>query len=630
MCGILLRVSSSSFIEAKPIPGLTEAKEGIYFKNWETKDPQFIKPFLQKGARVNELTQQQENKLNNLDVLRSLVNQLSKVKNNVKISSLDKEQQVLEIQSKIDAIAKEDELPMSDADFDKLIFAISNRGPNYLNYTQFEHEDRYVQLFTSILSLRQPFMKQPVFRDEFILQFNGELYNSECLETNDTSFIMDMLHSNLGENRCETILTTLRQLSGEWAITVIDLLESKVYFGRDSIGKRSLCYKRDNGEIIVSSNSALGFQECRNEIYVYDMIKDDIEIHKLLELPVATFVPVNEEDVRHELYSRLMQATKIRHDSIHPVDNPNDSSLAVLFSGGLDCTILASLICELTKDGNSAIDLLTVGFENPRTGQTPDTSPDRKLAIKSWFHLCKMYPDLIINLVEINVDYRHWLIHRQRVRELMYPCNTEMDLSIAIAFYFAASMLPQLTSMTRLTNFDIDWNTFSQNQDVYTQRTPLFTSSAKVLFSGLGADELFAGYSRHEGLFNTITTRNYAELAQSLSYDISIIHERNLGRDDRVMSCWGKELRYPYLDEDFINWVISNVPPQLKFKYDIGKNKRENDQMIPTRKYILRQLANQLRMPWVSQELKRAIQFGAKSAKLELGQSKTKGTDNLS
>lgn len=34
-------------------------------------------------------------------------------------------------------------------------------------------------------------------------------------------------------------------------------------------------------------------------------------------------------------------------------------------------------------------------------------------------------------------------------------------------------------------------------------------------------------------------------------------------------------------------------------------------------------------MSYVSIELKRAIQFGAKSAKLEIGQNKTKGTDSL-
>lgn len=96
----------------------------------------------------------------------------------------------------------------------------------------------------------------------------------------------------------------------------------------------------------------------------------------------------------------------------------------------------------------------------------------------------------------------------------------------------------------------------------YTTRIEGYESNAKVLFSGLGADELFAGYSRHEAIFNSNggTHDNddelYQELQESLNYDITIIHERNLSRDDRVVSCWGKELRYPYLDEGFINWVV--------------------------------------------------------------------------
>lgn len=625
MCGILLRVANS-FITPRGI-NLTEGKKGFCFE-WETKDPQVIEKFLQEGAHVGELTQQQQTKLDNLDVLRSLIDQLGKIKNNVKISALEKVQQVSAIQCRIDAIGKEDETPMREFDFDRLICAVANRGPNYLNCTQFERNGKKIQLFTSILSLRQPFTKQPVFGDEFVLQFNGELYNQACLDGNDTLLIMDMLHSNLGASRCETIMTTLRQLNGEWAITIVDFLENKVYFGRDLIGKRSLCYKKNNGEIIVSSNSAVGFQECRNEIYVYDMGTDDIETYKMLELPRSLTTTASEEMVLHELYTRLLEATRIRHDTIHPLENPNDSSLAVLFSGGLDCTVIARLLCEVTKD-KSSIDLLTVGFENPRTGQTPESSPDRKLATKSWFHLCKMFPDLKLNLVEINVDYKHWLRHKYRVRELMYPCNTEMDLSIAIAFYFASSTMPQLTSMKALRNYDIDWDTYTQNPEAYTDHILYYTSSARVLFSGLGADELFAGYSRHEGLFNTITSKNYDELEESLNHDIIVIHERNLGRDDRVMSCWGKELRYPYLDEDFINWIISSVPSQFKFKYEIGMNKRGNEKIIPTRKYILRQLAELLGMSWVSQELKRAIQFGAKSAKLELGQSKAKGTDSL-
>lgn len=43
----------------------------------------------------------------------------------------------------------------------------------------------------------------------------------------------------------------------------------------------------------------------------------------------------------------------------------SDTRVAVLFSGGLDCTVLARLAHEVL-DSNQGIDLLNVAFENPR------------------------------------------------------------------------------------------------------------------------------------------------------------------------------------------------------------------------------------------------------------------------
>ncbi|CAK9439647.1 uncharacterized protein LODBEIA_P37470 [Lodderomyces beijingensis] len=646
MCGILLRVSKPHLGKPLCIPDLHTVGN---CKVWETTDSDTIKKFLQHGEKIQPLTPRQLVKLNSLDKLRELTKQLARIKNNVKISLEDKEQQVHDVQRQIDAISREDEVEMTkdndddddDDDMDSLIYKTSNRGPDCLNYTQFDLDNNYTfQSFSAILSLRQPFTKQPIMEDQFVLQFNGELYNRECLHSNDTQFITTLLDTNIQRfDRRKAVLTTLNQLQGEWAIILVDLKEKIVYFGRDRVGKRSLCFElRDgDGQLTISSNSTVRSQECRNAVYEYSLCLETMTIHKsdsVLPDPIFADTNVNKETILDELYNRLKLSAKIRQESIHPLKStyaPNESAMAVLFSGGLDCTIIARLICELISDGHTGLDLLTVGFDNPRTSQAPDSSPDRKLATKSWFHLCKMFPQLQINLVEINVDYQNWLMHKSRVRELMYPCNTEMDLSIAIAFYFAASNLPELTTMKQLVNHDVAWEQFAQTPHAYIQETQNYISNSKVLFSGLGADELFAGYSRHEGIFNTINELNYHDLARSLIHDIQVIHERNLGRDDRVMSCWGKELRYPYLDEIFIDWTISTVPANLKFKYSMTKDKRGKDRIVPIRKYILRELAEKkLNMPWVAHELKRAIQFGAKSAKLEIGQSKSKGNDSLS
>lgn len=39
-------------------------------------------------------------------------------------------------------------------------------------------------------------------------------------------------------------------------------------------------------------------------------------------------------------------------------------------------------------------------------------------------------------------------------------------------------------------------------------------------------------------------------------WDVSCLVERNFGRDDRVMVYWGKEVRFLFLDECLVKWVI--------------------------------------------------------------------------
>lgn len=63
---------------------------------------------------------------------------------------------------------------------------------------------------------------------------------------------------------------------------------------------------------------------------------------------------------------------------------------------------------------------------------------------------------------------------KQNVIELMYPKNTVMDLSLAAPLYFASRGNGHL---------------FNTGED--------YTTQARVLLSGLGADEALGGYGRH-------------------------------------------------------------------------------------------------------------------------------------
>lgn len=129
--------------------------------------------------------------------------------------------------------------------------------------------------------------------------------------------------------------------------------------------------------------------------------------------------------------------------------SPSDSEIqpakiAILFSGGLDCTILARLCHDLLPVTNT-IDLLNIAFENPRihsdldAGTSPyELCPDRMTGRSSFAELRRVCPGRRWQFVAINVPYTDTKAHRTNVMTLMHPHNTEMDLSISYALYFAA------------------------------------------------------------------------------------------------------------------------------------------------------------------------------------------------
>lgn len=332
-----------------------------------------------------------------------------------------------------------------------------------------------------------------------------------------------------------------------------------------------------------------------------------------------------------ELEVRLRQSLAPR---IENVPEPpgyiqgHSAKVAVLFSGGLDCTLLARLSHEIIPI-EEPIDLLNVAFENPRVAaaaantsnrkhpSTPSPSPtsiyencpDRITGRSALTELQQTCPTRAWRFVAINIPYTETLTHRDLIKRLMRPHNTEMDLSIACALYFAS----RGTGTTQASP--------SPHPEPY-------TTSARVLLSGLGADELFAGYGRHGISFHR---NGFAGLVAEINLDVRRLGQRNLGRDDRVLSHWGRETRFPYLDEDFVAWTLQ-LPVWEKCGFGLARVPDTDPaarllEGIDDEKMALRLVALRLGLRGVAREKKRAIQFGARTAKMEKG--RTKGTDAL-
>ncbi|MCZ7402674.1 MAG: asparagine synthase-related protein [Candidatus Methanoperedens sp.] len=112
----------------------------------------------------------------------------------------------------------------------------------------------------------------------------------------------------------------------------------------------------------------------------------------------------------------------------------------------------------------------------------------------------------------------------------------------------------------------------------------------RVILSGQGADELFAGYKRYESL-------NHKDLEKALRTDLDNIAQNNLERDDAVTMANSVELRVPYLDKKVIELALS-ISPELKIHNGI-------------RKYILRLAASKILPDELAWKEKKAAQYSS-------------------
>ncbi|XP_026757296.2 asparagine synthetase domain-containing protein CG17486 [Galleria mellonella] len=259
----------------------------------------------------------------------------------------------------------------------------------------------------------------------------------------------------------------------------------------------------------------------------------------------------------------------------------NHCSVGILFSGGLDCTLLAFLADKyLPKD--QSIDLINVAFENG-TNTSYDV-PDRLTGKQSLKELRKLCYSRQWIFREINVPRNKLQKYQSEIiADLVYPRQTILDESLGSALWFAA-----------------------QGEDNHG------TSPCRILLVGSGADELFGGYTRHR---NAYKRHGWDGLNKELLLDWKRISFRNLARDNRVICDHGRQPRMPYLDEDLTQFLLQLKPwlkcfPNENLGVGIGD------------KLMLRLVALNYGLTGVATLPKRALQFGSRIAN-----KKEKGSD---
>eukprot|EP00946_MAST-07B_sp_MAST-7B-sp1_P004505 g4505.t1 len=343
----------------------------------------------------------------------------------------------------------------------------------------------------------------------------------------------------------------------------------------------------------------------------------------------------------------------------------NVSEIGILFSGGLDCTVLAALAHAHVSPASAPIDLINVCFD-----AKSHASPDRQTAILSYVELCSKYPTRPWRLVGVDAtvdDVNHM---SKYITSLVYPSGSsissgttsQMDINIGTALWFAARGKGRLISLAEAQEMAVQFrpkvaqatksmnatktksvdrsknkkkkqkqkqnsteaksntcndgagtgeaktNVASSSENASSSCTVLskfsqvsYQSPCRVLLSGLGADEYLAGYGRHRTAYRRGGAQ---ELRRELILDAERLPERNHGRDDRCISDHAKEVRYPFLDEEVIR-TVGTMSVETIAHMSLPRGQGE--------KRLLRQIAqNILDLRVCSGLPKRALQFGSR------------------
>ena len=482
--------------------------------------------------------------------------------------------------------------------------SIDHRGEDYSN--TFIDEEKGIGLGHNLLSIFNYINenneiidsidenKQPIILNDLVLVFNGEIYNFNKLEEflkenndnyteskSDSQLLAKLIdyHYNLkDENLLESVKSVIKELDGDYSFAVYDKKYKNLLISRDPIGVKPLFYGI-NGEndlkAFASEKKALWKAGISDEnihdlipgciLYNWEMIDlEDNLINKLINTDFKVIKSNYNEyndylDTKdsYEVYKELL-----KDDLYSAVEKRVNmiSDVGLIFSGGVDSTILAVLLKQIAeKRNNNAnsiplnVKLYSVGVENSQ-----DVKFSKEIA------------------EELNLPLKTVIIDETTVKESIRPVLTAieddnvMKLGVGMTIYLAAKAMKE--------------------------------DNVKVALSGQGADELFGGYNRYLKHFEEKCLFDaYFALDEEIYHDIANMYHVNLERDDAVAMANGVELRVPFLDNDIVNLAL-DIP---------GKYKIKNNEDI-LRKHILRDVAKSIGVPdYIADRPKKAAQYGS-------------------
>lgn len=395
------------------------------------------------------------------------------------------------------------------------------------------------------------------------------LYIKYQSELSELSEIQDVANTAL--------IKTLDDLDGDFAFVLTENLKTyiassiNVFVARDYLGIKPLFYITNNASNNNENNTVNDFYMFVSEIKALPDFIINNDSYKISQVPIGSFwsfqtkefttyydidkykllpsCTVNETDPESliEIYRNIKTLTTSAVISRYGncCDNHNDIcnslSYGILLSGGFDSSLMTSVLIKHLVDvghdfSDCPIHLFTVG------DTLGSIDIDVNYAILFVEFLKGMYPNVKINHHIININDIEILT--SDIETIIYHLETFDPETIreSIPYYYLFKYISEKTNV-------------------------------KVLLTGDGLDEL-CGYSN----FHTLDDCNFQlksiELLKNLcNYDIL--------RTDRMSNAFSLELRHPFLQKTFVEYLLS-IHPKIK-RFQVYKNTEE-----PIEKYIIR------------------------------------------
>lgn len=381
------------------------------------------------------------------------------------------------------------------------------------------------------------YLPQPVQGNGSVLVANCEIYNWRELDEkygfdaeNDTEVLLNLLDMK-GE-------LALKELDGVFAFAYLH--EGNLMLARDLLGLKPLWLSKDNGLFFCSESKVMKHLGISNieelnprNILVYDLEDDEYEI---LERDFFSIDPQHKKDyptLKKEVLGLVVNAIAKRIP---------DQKIGVLFSGGLDSTIIALVCKKLGVD----FTCYTAAYIDDKSQLPEDLVWAREAAEAYGFDL----EVKVLNIKDVEDNLK--------VVVPLIEDNNVVKVGVGMTFYSACEMAKK--------------------------------DGVRVIFSGLGSEEIFAGYDRH---------KKSLDVNKECLSGLRKIYERDTYRDDVITMNNNLELRAPFLDRELCDYALK-IP--AKYKMDGVRVKA-----------VLRDVAKELGLDEKFAERKRrAAQYGSR------------------